>query len=81
MQVLDALEKGIKGAAKHAANLPSYPVVRNAIDQCKLELHGWIIDTTTQHISEMNLQTLGFASMSAKRVTSARTASTTDRHR
>jgi carbonic anhydrase len=78
-QVLEALEK--ESVRQSMANLLSYPVVRNAIDQGKLELHGWIIDTTTQHISEMNLQTLGFASMSAKRGTSARTASTTDRHR
>ncbi len=63
-QVLDALEK--ESVRQSMANLLSYPVVRNAIDQGKLELHGWIIDTTTQHISEMNLQTLGFASMSAK---------------
>jgi carbonic anhydrase len=78
-QVLDALEK--ESVRQSMANLLSYPVVRNAIDQGKLELHGWIIDTTTQHISEMNPQTLGFASMSAKPGTSARTASTIDRHR
>ena len=77
-QVLDALEK--ESVRQSMANLLSYPVVRHAIDQGKLEVHGWVIDTTTQHISEMNPQTLEFASMSAKRGTNVTIAPMPDLH-
>jgi carbonic anhydrase len=62
-QALHALEE--ESVRQSVANLKTYPVVRQAVKAGTLELHGWVIDTHTQHISEMNPRTLVFEPMGA----------------
>lgn len=63
-QILHALEK--ESVRQSMANLRTYGCVQRALDEGRLELHGWIIDTATQHIHEMNLATLEFEPMDIK---------------
>ena len=44
-------------------NLRSYPIIGQAITEGKLDIHGWIINTATQRILEMNPETLAFEPM------------------
>lgn len=45
------------------ANLMSYEVVRSAVEARTLFLHGWVIDTATQGISELDAQSSEFKAM------------------
>lgn len=60
-QTLQALEK--ESVRLSMANLLTYPSVQEALQRGLLEIHGWVIDTATQSITEMNLQTLEFEPM------------------
>lgn len=51
---LHALEQA--SVRQSVENLMSYEVVRRAVEEGRLKLHGWVIDTTTQKIMEMNPQ-------------------------
>jgi carbonic anhydrase len=35
-------------------NLMTYDVIRKAVEEDRVELHGWVIDTATQRISELD---------------------------
>lgn len=71
VQILHALEK--ESVRQSMANLLTYPVVRQAIAEGRLEIHGWVIDTATQRISEMNPKTQEFEPMTAETGPGART--------
>lgn len=60
-KTLRELEK--ESVRQSIANLLEYPAVKKAIKKKKLEIHGWLIDTATQRIFEMNPATLEFESM------------------
>ena len=60
-EILHALEK--EAVRQSMANLLTYAPVTEAIAQGTLEVHGWIIDTATQAIAEMNPATLHFELM------------------
>jgi carbonic anhydrase len=61
-QILHALEKE---SVRHSlGNLMDYSVVEQAVKSGWLELHGWVIDTATKSISEMNPKTREFEPMS-----------------
>lgn len=60
-ETVHALEK--ESVRQSVANLRTYPVVQQAMDEGRLEIHGWIIDTATQRIAEMNPETLVFEPM------------------
>lgn len=59
--ILHAMEK--EAVRQSMANLQTYPVVREAMSKGTLQLHGWILDTATRRISEMNPETLEFEPM------------------
>ena len=60
-QALHALEEeSVRNSIK---NLQTYPAVSKAIKEGKLAIHGWVINTATQRISEMNPETLQFEPM------------------
>ena len=44
-------------------NLLTYPTVSDAIKDGRIEIHGWVINTGTKVISEMNKETGEFESM------------------
>lgn len=46
-------------------NLQTYPAVRRAMEEGRLEVHGWIINTATQRIFEMNPRSGAFEPMGA----------------
>ncbi len=60
-QILHALEE--ESVRQSIANLRTYAVIQRAIDEGRLEVHGWVINTATQCISEMNPGTLEFEPM------------------
>ncbi len=62
--ILHALEK--ESVRQSVANLLTYPVVQRALDDGLLEIHGWVIDTATQRIAEMNPATLEFEPMAER---------------
>lgn len=64
VETVQALEK--ESVRQSIVNLLSYPVVKHAVEAGTLELHGWIIDTATQRLSEMNPETLEFEPMTAR---------------
>ncbi len=64
-QLLHALEE--ESVRQSMANLQGYPVVRKAMEEGAVEVHGWVIDTATQRILEMNPKTLEFEPMAARR--------------
>ena len=47
------------------ANLHTYDVVEQALADGRVDLHGWVIDTGTRRICEMDLQTGRFQPMGA----------------
>jgi len=58
VQILHALEEeAVRGSY---ANLLSYPAVTRALAENTLQLHGWVINTATHRITEMNPKTLQF---------------------
>jgi carbonic anhydrase len=61
-RLLHALEE--ESVRQSMKNLKSYPVVTSALQEGWLEIHGWVINTATQRIYEMNLDTLEFEPMS-----------------
>lgn len=63
-EILHALERESVRQSMH--NLQSYPVVRQALEEGRLQVHGWVIDTATQRISEMDPKTLEFEPMATK---------------
>jgi carbonic anhydrase len=60
-QVLAALER--ESVRQSITNLQTYPVVRKAIDSRKVELHGWVLDTHSGTIFEMDPETGEFRPM------------------
>jgi len=60
-RILKALEE--ESVRKSMDNLLSYPVVQRMIKEGKLRVHGWVINTGTKRINEMNLETRQFAPM------------------
>ncbi len=60
-ETLQALEQ--ESVRQSMSNLLTYPAVREAIEKNTLELHGWIINTATKRIAEMNPATLEFEPM------------------
>lgn len=58
---LRALEQA--GVRESVKNLSSYPPVAKAIDEGKLQLHGWVIDIVTHRISELDQETGQFIPM------------------
>jgi carbonic anhydrase len=63
-QLLHALEE--ESVRQSIANLLTYPIVEQAIAKNTLEVHGWVINTATQRILEMNLKTLEFEPMTVQ---------------
>lgn len=63
-QILHELEK--ESVRQSVANLMTYPVVRHAVEEGRLEIHGWVLDTATQRITEMNPKTREFGPMTTK---------------
>lgn len=55
-------ERAVRQSLK---NLLTYPFVKEAVDAGRLWLHGWVIDTATKHISELNQKTGQFQAMTA----------------
>jgi carbonic anhydrase len=53
-QRCDAMEEA--AVRQSIENLKSYDVVRKALETGKVELHGWIINTATQRILEMDAE-------------------------
>ena len=49
---LRALEEA--SVRQSIANLMSYDIVRKAVEEGRLQLHGWVINTATQRLSEMD---------------------------
>ncbi len=64
-QIIHAMEE--ESVRQSIANLRTYPGVVQAEKQGRLELHGWVIDTATKRIAEMNQETLVFEPMLAKK--------------
>jgi carbonic anhydrase len=64
-RILHALEE--ESVRQSVANLLTYPVVQNAIDRQELKVHGWVLDTATYGISEMDLKTGEFERMAKRR--------------
>jgi carbonic anhydrase len=60
-RVLRALEEA--SVRQSVANLSTYSVVRHFVAAGKLQVHGWIINTATQLISELNPETSEFELM------------------
>lgn len=52
---LHALEEA--SVRQSIENLMSYEVVRKAVEEGRVVLHGWVINTANHHISEMNQAT------------------------
>lgn len=61
-RTLRELEK--EAIRQSVANLITYPVVKRALKEKTLQIHGWIIDTATHMIYEMDNETLEFNKMS-----------------
>lgn len=57
------LEEG--AVCQSLGNLLTYPFVREAVANGALHLHGWVIDTATKHISELDQKTGEFKGMTA----------------
>lgn len=51
---LHALEQA--SVRQSVENLMSYEVVKRAVEEGRVQLHGWVIDTATQKIQEMDSQ-------------------------
>ena len=62
-RLLHALEE--ESVRQSMQNLRTYAVVSQAIKEGWLEVHGWVINTATQRISEMNPATLEFEPITA----------------
>lgn len=60
-------------------NLRSYPIVREAEKKGLVELHGWIIDTATKHISEWDKETNKFERMDERAYRGKHSKQTDDR--
>lgn len=58
---LRALEEAC--VRRSISNLKSYAVVERALEAGTLQLHGWVIDTATQRIAEMDAQTGEFIAL------------------
>lgn len=63
---LRELEK--ESVRQSVANLMSYPVVKKAVEDGKVEIHGWLINTASKRISEMNPETKEFSPISQNRI-------------
>jgi len=66
-QTLHALEE--ESVRQSIANLQTYPMVCEALEKGYLEIHGWVINTATQSIFEMNPKTLEFEPMTSRQPT------------
>ncbi len=44
-------------------NLMEYPIVQKAVKDGKIEVHGWVLNTATHRIAEMDPETLEFTEM------------------
>jgi carbonic anhydrase len=71
-EILRALEEG--SVRQSMTNLLTYPAVCKAIEDGRLEIHGWVINTASQRIKEMNPKTWEFEPMPPARVTARGTA-------
>ncbi len=61
----DAQAKAMEQAAvrQSVINLMTYPAVINAVTEGRLDIHGWVINTATKLINEMNVETGEFSLM------------------
>ena len=57
-----ALEEG--SVRMSIENLMTYPFVKKAVEQGKLQLHGWVIDTASKRILVMDPESFEFKEMS-----------------
>lgn len=48
------------------ANLMTYPNVKKAVEEGRIKLHGWVIDTASKRISELNQTTMKFELISSR---------------
>jgi carbonic anhydrase len=71
-RVLRALEEA--SVRQSVSNLRTYPVVRQAVADGRAQIHGWIINTATQLISELNPETSEFEPMAGKSAAGPREA-------
>ncbi len=62
-KTLHALEE--ESVRQSIDNLQTYPSVKIAIAEGRLKIHGWVINTATQRIEEMDLVTRQFQPMGA----------------
>ncbi|NBO17789.1 MAG: hypothetical protein EBV03_00900 [Proteobacteria bacterium] len=60
-QELHGLEE--ESVRQSVANLRTYPAVREAMEKGTLQVHGWVIDTATQRVNELNADTQQFEPM------------------
>ncbi len=65
-------DESVRESIRH---LMTYPVVREAVEAGKLDLHGWVIDTVTRDLREMDQETGQFSPMKIVAPTTA-----TDEH-
>ena len=63
-EILRALER--ESVRQSVANLMAFDVVRAAIDADRVNIHGWVLDTHSGHISEMDPDTGEFQAMAAR---------------
>jgi carbonic anhydrase len=63
-RMLHELEE--ESVRQSVANLRGFPAVASAVKEGRLKLHGWVINTASQRISEMDPETLRFESLGAK---------------
>lgn len=49
---IDAMERN--AVRQSVENLKTYPVLKRALDAGEVQIHGWIIDTATAQIKELN---------------------------
>ncbi len=62
---VQAMEEG--AVRKSIANLMTYPFVARAVKRGELMLHGWMMDTASKRIYEMDPKTLAFTPMGTKK--------------
>jgi len=62
---LTAQARAMEEAAvrESVANLMTYDVVKRAVKEGRLDVHGWVVNTATKQIREMDLKTGVFAPM------------------
>jgi carbonic anhydrase len=63
-RILTELEE--ESVRMSVANLKEYPAVRKALENGTLVVHGWVLDTGSQRIREMDMQSKKFAPMNTE---------------